>query len=63
MNGPLNGPSGDGPTGQAPPEGQGDRPRSRLGRVLGIMAALGFSLLMWAFIAMAVLGLVLKLFG
>jgi hypothetical protein len=31
--------------------------------VLGILAALGFSLAMWAFIAMAVLGLVLKIVG
>ena len=51
----------NGPPRQAP--GEGERPRSRLARVLGIMAALGFSLLMWAFIAMAVLGLALKLFG
>lgn len=53
----------NGPPRQPAPEEEGERPRSRLGRVLGIMAALGFSLLMWAFIAMAVLGLVLKLFG
>lgn len=49
----------NGPPRQAPDEGE--RPRSRMGRVLGILAALGFSLLMWAFIAMAVLGLALKL--
>ena len=54
MNGPLR---------QPPPDGEGERPRSRLGRALGIAAALGFSLLMWAFIAMAVLGLALKLLG
>jgi hypothetical protein len=48
---------------QPPRESEGERPRSRLGRALGIIAALGFSLLMWAFIAMAVLGLALKLFG
>jgi hypothetical protein len=53
----------NGPGRQPPTKGEGERPRSRLGRVLGILAALGFSLLMWAFIAMAVLGLVLKLFG
>ena len=53
----------NGPSREPLPEGEGERPRSRLGRVLGILAALGFSLLMWAFIAMAVLGLVLKLFG
>jgi hypothetical protein len=53
----------NGPPRQTPQEGEAERPRSRAGRVLGILAALGFSLLMWAFIAMAVLGLVLKLFG
>jgi hypothetical protein len=35
----------------------------RSGRVVGLMAAVGFSLAMWAFIAMAVLGVVLKLLG
>jgi hypothetical protein len=49
------------PPQQSPPEGE--RPRSRVGRVLGILAALGFSLAMWAFIAMAVLGLILKVVG
>jgi hypothetical protein len=39
------------------------RPRSRAGRILGVMAAVGFSLAMWAFIAIAVLGLVLKAVG
>jgi hypothetical protein len=53
----------NGPPRQPLPESEDERPRSRLGRALGILAALGFSLLMWAFIAMAVLGLVLKLFG
>ena len=43
-----------------PPEDHEDRPRSRTGRILGLLAALGFSLAMWAFIAIAVLGLVLK---
>ena len=43
-----------------PPEDREARPRSRLGRILGLLAALGFSLAMWAFIAIAVLGLVLK---
>ena len=43
-----------------PPEDNSERPRSRTGRVLGLLAALGFSLDMWAFIALAVLGLVLK---
>jgi hypothetical protein len=41
-------------------EDREDRPRSRTGRVLGLLAALGFSLAMWAYIAIAVLGLVLK---
>ena len=58
----MNGPPGQPQPGQRP-EVDGGRPRSRLGRVLGILAALGFSLLMWAFIAMAVLGLILKIFG
>jgi hypothetical protein len=46
-------------------DGAGDsgRPRSRAGRILGLVAAVGFSLAMWAFIAMAVLGLVLKAVG
>jgi hypothetical protein len=43
-----------------PPEG-GERPRSRRARFLGLLAALGFSLAMWAFIALAILGLVLKI--
>ena len=46
-----------------PPEDQDERPRSRTGRILGLLAALGFSLAMWVFIAMAVLGLVLKVVG
>jgi hypothetical protein len=45
------------------PAGDSGRPRSRAGRVLGLLAAVGFSLAMWAFIAMAVLGLVLKAVG
>jgi len=44
-----------------PPEEPRERPRSRTGRVLGLLAALGFSLAMWAFIAIAILGLVLKI--
>jgi hypothetical protein len=44
-----------------PPEEPGERPRSRTGRILGLLAALGFSLAMWAFIAIAILGLVLKI--
>jgi hypothetical protein len=45
------------------PGGDSGRPRTRTGRVLGILAAVGFSLAMWAFIALAVLGLVLKAIG
>jgi hypothetical protein len=44
-----------------PPEEPSGRPRSRMGRILGLLAALGFSLAMWAFIAIAILGLVLKI--
>lgn len=53
---------GEGPPSD-PSEGDSGRPRSRRGRILGLMAAVGFSLAMWAFIAMAVLGLVLKAVG
>ena len=53
----------NGPPEEPPLEGDSEPPRSRTGRVLGIIAALGVSLAMWAFIAMAVLGLVLKLTG
>lgn len=49
-----------GPEGGEEAAGDSGRPRSRTGRILGLMAAVGFSLAMWAFIAMAVLGLVLK---
>ena len=41
----------------------GPRPPTRLARVLGLLAAVGFSLAIWAFIAVAVLGLVLKVLG
>jgi hypothetical protein len=51
-----------GPT-NLPPDEQEEPPRSRTGRILGLLAALGFSLAMWVFIAMAVLGLVLKIVG
>ena len=37
------------------------RPANRSSRILGLLAAVGFSLAMWVFIAMAVLGLVLKI--
>ena len=47
-----------------PPVGdRGGRPASRRGRILGLLAAVGFSIAMWAFLAMAVLGLVLKFLG
>jgi hypothetical protein len=47
-----------------PPEGQSEpRPPTRSNRVLGLMAAVGFSVAMWAFIAMAVIGLILKIIG
>jgi hypothetical protein len=39
------------------------RPANRSSRVLGLLAAVGFSIAMWVFIAMAVLGLVLKVVG
>ncbi|WP_394763575.1 hypothetical protein [Phenylobacterium sp.] len=39
------------------------RPPTRSSRILGLVAAVGFSVAMWAFIGMAVLGLVLKVLG
>jgi hypothetical protein len=39
------------------------RPTKRSSRILGLLAAVGFSIAMWAFIAMAILGLVLKVLG
>jgi len=39
------------------------RPAKGSSRVLGLLAAVGFSIAMWVFIAMAVLGLVLKVVG
>jgi hypothetical protein len=45
------------------PLGEDDRQAKRSSRILGLMAAVGFSLAMWVFIAMAVLGLVLKVIG
>ena len=45
------------------PLGGEHRPAKRSTRVLGLLAAVGFSLAMWVFIAMAVLGLVLKILG
>jgi hypothetical protein len=38
---------------------QANRPR----RFVGLLAAIGFSLAMWACIAMAALGLILKILG
>ena len=47
-----------------PPKGESERrPATRSSRILGLLAAVGFSLAMWAFIGMAVLGLVLKIMG
>jgi len=47
-----------------PPQGQREpSPPTRSSRILGLLAAVGFSLAMWAFIAMAILGLVLKVMG
>ena len=39
------------------------RPANRSGRILGLLAAVGFSIAMWAFLAVAVLGLILKVVG
>jgi hypothetical protein len=47
-----------------PPEGESEpHPASRSSRTLGLLAAVGFSIAMWAFIAMAVIGLILKIVG
>ena len=47
-----------------PPEGESEpRPATRSNRILGLLAAVGFSITMWAFIAMAVIGLILKIVG
>ncbi|HEX2816176.1 MAG TPA: hypothetical protein VHN39_07270 [Phenylobacterium sp.] len=47
-----------------PPEGESEpRPATRSSRILGLVAAVGFSIAMWAFIAMAILGLILKILG
>ena len=63
MTPPTQGGAGGGADGGDDGAGDSGRPRSRAGRILGLMAAVGFSLAMWAFIAMAVLGLVLKAVG
>ena len=46
-----------------PPDLDRERPPppSRSNRVFGLLAAIGFSIAMWAFIGLAVLGLVLKI--
>jgi hypothetical protein len=47
-----------------PPEGEREpRPATRSSRILGLLAAVGFSIAMWVFIAMAVIGLILKIVG
>lgn len=47
-----------------PPEGESEkRPAKPSSRLVGLLAAVGFSIAMWAFIAMAILGLVLKVMG
>ena len=46
------------------PKGESEgRPATRSGRLLGLVAAVGFSIAMWVFIAVAVLGLILKVIG
>ena len=52
----------DPPVGEHRDEGA-PRPANRSSRILGLLAAVGFSIAMWVFIAMAVLGLVLKIIG
>lgn len=47
----------------APVETLGQTQTSRPRRFVGLLAAIGFSLAMWACIAMAALGLVLKILG
>ncbi|WP_293375589.1 hypothetical protein [Phenylobacterium sp.] len=48
-----------------PPPGESSPrpPAKRSSRIVGLAAAVGFSIAMWAFIAMAVLGLILKVVG
>lgn len=48
---------------KGPQDGSDSRPASRSSRLLGLLAAVGFSIAMWAFIALAILGLVLKILG
>jgi hypothetical protein len=54
---------GDGDGTKPPARDKGRHPASRSGRVLGLLAAIGFSIAMWVFLAMAVLGLILKIMG
>lgn len=44
----------------SPAESLGQSPAGRSRRVIGLIAAIGFSLAMWACIAMAALGFILK---
>jgi hypothetical protein len=53
----------DGDGTKPPVEDKGHRPAHRSGRVFGLLAAVGFSIAMWVFLAMAVLGLILKIMG
>ena len=53
----------DGDGTKPPTEDRDHRPASRSGRILGLLAAVGFSIAMWVFLAMAVLGLILKIMG
>jgi hypothetical protein len=47
-----------------PPQGERQtRTANRSGRILGLLAAVGFSIAMWVFIAVAILGLILKVVG
>ena len=65
MNGAASNSSSDAPEngqGEARPEPQHTR-GGRSSRIVGLLAAVGFSLAMWAFIALAVLGVILKVAG
>ncbi len=47
-----------------PPKGDNTgAPPKRSNRIVGLLAAVGFSIAMWAFIGLAVLGLALKIFA
>ena len=47
----------------SPTETLGQAQTSRSRRVIGLVAAVGFSIAMWACIAMAALGFILKIMG